>query len=70
MTILKTIGLALQFITLLVNWAREKQLLAAGEAIAIAEALGVANERVKAAQAARLRARNSDPDPNDPYLRD
>jgi hypothetical protein len=67
---LKIIGLALQFINIAVNWARERQLISAGEAIAINEALELTNARVKEALAARLRARNSDPDPSDPYRRD
>ena len=70
MTWLQTILLALQAINSLVAWLRQRDALKAGEAIAIAEGLEILNARVKAALEARRRALNSDPDPDDPYLRD
>lgn len=70
MTWLRIIALALQAVTGLVTLLRERALLKAGEAKAIAEALETSNERVKAALEARRRANDSDPDPDDPYLRD
>lgn len=70
MTWLKTLLLALQAVTALLAWLRERQLITAGEAEAIAEALELANARVKAAQLARKRSYDGDPDPHDPYLRD
>lgn len=70
MTWLQTILLALQALNGLVTWLRERDLIKAGEAKAIAEGLEVSNARVKAALEARRRARDSDPDPDDPYLRD
>lgn len=70
MTWLRIIALALQAVAGLVTFLRERALLKAGEAKAIAEALETSNERVKAALEARRRANDSDPDPDDPYLRD
>lgn len=67
---LQAILLALQAINALVTWLRERDLIKAGEAVAIAEGLEISNARVKAALEARRRARDSDPDPHDPYLRD
>lgn len=70
MTWLQTILLALQALNALVGWLRERALLNAGEAKAISDALLISNQRVAEALAARRRARDSDPDPHDPYLRD
>jgi cyanate lyase len=70
MTWLRVILISLQALSGLVAYLRERNLLAAGEAKAIADALELTNERVKQAQAARMRARDGDPDPHDPYLRD
>jgi hypothetical protein len=67
---LQGILLALQAIDSLVAWLRKRDTLKAGEAIAIAEGLEILNARVKLAIDARRRALNSDPDPDDPYLRD
>jgi cyanate lyase len=70
MSWLNTVLLVLQVIDKVVAWLRERQLMDAGEAKAVAEALELSNVRIKAAQDARRRADNSDPDPDDPYLRD
>lgn len=70
MTWLNVILISLQALSGLVAFLRERQMLTAGEAQSIAEALALTNERVAAAQTARKRARDSDPDPHDPYLRD
>jgi hypothetical protein len=70
MTWLKLIGAMLQALSGLVTFLRERQLLDAGEAKAIAASLEASDARVKAALDARRRARDSDPDPDDPYLRD
>jgi hypothetical protein len=70
MTWLKLITLSLQALTGLVSFLRERQLLEAGEAKAIAASLEASDARVKEALAARERARGSDPDPDDPYMRD
>lgn len=70
MSWLQGILLALQAINSLVAWLRQRDTLKAGEAIAIAEGLEILNARVKLAIDARRRALNSDPDPDDPYLRD
>jgi hypothetical protein len=70
MTWLRLITLSLQALTGLVAFLRERQLLDAGEAKAIAASLEASDARVKAAMEARRRARGSDPDPDDPYLRD
>jgi hypothetical protein len=70
MTWLRTILLALQAVNGLVTWLRERQMLKAGEAIAIAEGLEMSNARVKQAMEARRRAHDGDPDPDDPFLRD
>ena len=67
---LKLIAALLQALSGLAAFLRDRQLIAAGEAKAIADALEISNARVKDALAARERARNSDPDPDDPYLRD
>lgn len=70
MTWLQTILLALQLIAKLVGWLRERQMLEAGEAKAIAEALEISNDRVAKALAARRAAHSNPPDSKDPYLRD
>lgn len=70
MTWLKIIALALQAVTGLVAFLRERDLIKAGEAKAIAEGLEISNDRIQQARAARQRANDSDPDPDDPYLRD
>jgi hypothetical protein len=70
MTWLRTILLALQAVNGLVTWLRERQMLEAGEAKAIADGLELSNARIKEALAARRRADSSDPDPDDPYRRD
>ena len=70
MTWLKTIALALNLIMSLVSFLRERQLISAGEAKAVNEALEIANERIADGRKARERAYHSDPDPDDPYLRD
>jgi cyanate lyase len=70
MSWLQAILAALQAINALVAWLRERQLITAGEAEAVAEGLKLTNDRIAAALAARRRARDSDPDPHDPYLRD
>jgi cyanate lyase len=70
MSWLQTVLLALQVIDKVVAWLRERQLIDAGEAKAIAEGLELSNAHIKAAMEARRRANNSDPDPHDPYLRD
>lgn len=70
LTWLNAISLALKLIGTLVSWLRERDLIKAGEAQAIAEGLEISNARVTAAIEARRRARESDPDPDDPYRRD
>jgi len=70
MTWLKIIALALQAVTGLVAFLRERDLIKAGEAKAIAEGLEISNDRIQQAREARQRANDSDPDPDDPYLRD
>jgi hypothetical protein len=70
MSWLRAILLALQAVNGLVSWLRERQLLEAGEAIAIAKGLEISNARVKEAMDARRRAHDNDPDPDDPYIRD
>lgn len=70
MTWLKTILLALQAINGLVSWLRERQMIEAGEAKAIAEGLEISNVRITTAMEARRRARDGDPDPDDPFIRD
>jgi hypothetical protein len=71
MSWLRAILLALQGVNGLVSWLRERQLLEAGEAKAIAEGLEISNARIRKAMEARRRANNdNDPDPDDPYIRD
>jgi len=70
MTWLKIIALALQAVTGLVAFLRERDLIKAGEAKAIAKGLEISHDRIQQARAARKRANDSDPDPDDPYLRD
>jgi hypothetical protein len=70
MSWLKAVLLVLQAIDKIVAWLRERQLMDAGEAKAVAEGLELSNAHIKAAVEARRRARDSDPDPHDPYLRD
>jgi cyanate lyase len=70
MSWLKIIAASLQLVLGLVTILKNRQLLAAGEAEAIAEGLELTNERIKTAQAARQRAYDGDPDPHDPYMRD
>jgi hypothetical protein len=69
-TWLQTVLLVLRLLDTLGSWLRERQLIKAGEADATAEAMGLANGRIKKALDARRRANNADPDPGDPYLRD
>jgi hypothetical protein len=70
MSWLRAILLALQGVNGLVSWLRERQLLEAGEAKAIAEGLEISNVRIRKAMEARRRAHDNDPDPDDPYIRD
>lgn len=67
---LKLISLALNLVTGFVTFLRERQLISAGEAKAIARGLRVTNERVERARKARKRGYDSDPDADDPYARD
>jgi hypothetical protein len=62
--------LVLQALDKFLTWMRERELINAGEAKAIAAGLEVSNARITQALAARRRANNSDPDPDDPYRRD
>ena len=70
MSWLQAVLLVLQVIDKFVAWLRERQLMDAGEAKAVAEALELSNARIKLALDARRRSNDSDPDPHDPYLRD
>jgi cyanate lyase len=67
MTWLKLIALTLQAVTIVVTFLRERELIAAGEAKAILEGLQISNDRIQEARAARKRAADSEPDPDDPY---
>ncbi len=67
---LSIIGTVLQGLTSLVGFLQQRQLINAGEAKAIADALTLSNSRVSEAKAARLHARNSLPSDDDPYRRD
>jgi hypothetical protein len=62
--------LVLQALDKFLGWMRERELINAGEAKAIAAGLEVSNARITQALAARRRANNSDPDPDDTYRRD
>jgi cyanate lyase len=64
---LKLIGIMLQAVTIVVTFLRERELIAAGEAKAILQALEISNDRIREARAARKRVANSEPDPDDPY---
>jgi predicted nucleic acid-binding protein len=70
MTWARAVILMLQALTGLVAFLRERKLLAAGEAQAVAAAFEAADERVQAALIAREAARRRDPDADDPYRRD
>jgi hypothetical protein len=68
---LSVIGLALKLLSLAVTKLREKQLLKAGEALAIAAALRETHARVETALAARRAAAAAGGmQDDDPYLRD
>jgi hypothetical protein len=68
---LTLITLALKAVTSLIAFLRERELIEAGEAKAIAEGLEISNDRIAKARRARQLAANGGADnDNDPYLRD
>lgn len=67
---LKLIAACLRLINLLVTTLRERQLLKAGEAEAIAESLKETHVRIEEARAARRAAADGGMRDDDPYLRD
>lgn len=70
MTWIKAILLALKLLDKFVTLLRERELLEAGEAKAIAKGLKISNDRTRKAIEARRRAMAGVPNPDDPYNRD
>lgn len=68
---LTLITLALKAVNSLIAFLRERELIEAGEAKAIAEGLEISNDRIaKARRARELAARGGADNDNDPYRRD
>jgi hypothetical protein len=70
MTWFKLVGLVLQIALAVTTWLRNRELIAVGRREAVIDAMEAHNARIKEALATRRRARDSDPDPDDPYRRD
>lgn len=63
-------GLALKLLLAFAKFLGDRQLLKAGEATAVQEALEIADARIEKARAARRAAAAAGVSDDDPYLRD